>query len=111
MSEQYPDRKPSTPAQAVDGWTEALDQFEQRLVGFRSTLEDGSRSVVTGMWPEAHMIGVPLPAEHAERARSLMAEAKQLEGRMITRRDELGPPRPAGQYHRKSPVSSFVTEL
>ncbi|MGH1489490.1 MAG: hypothetical protein ACRBK7_08885 [Acidimicrobiales bacterium] len=97
--------------QAVDDWGKALDQFEQRLAGFRAVLDTDSQATVTGMWPEPHLIGVPLPAEHVERARSLMAEAKEVEGQMVSRREELPPLRPVGAHHRRTPVSSFVTEL
>lgn len=100
-----------SPVESGDAWALALDQFEERLAGFRSALEEGSRSTVGGMWPAPEIIGVPLPQQHAERARSLMAKAKELEGQIVARKDELGPPRPAFQNHRKTPVSSFVTEL
>jgi hypothetical protein len=95
----------------VVAWTEALDQFEERLGGFRAALENDSPSAVTGMWPDAELIGVPLPAELAERAQDLMTEAKKLEGQIVTRQQELGPPRPPARQRRKTPVSSFITEL
>lgn len=90
-------------------WSAALDDFERRLTQFRSVLSDGKPA--DGLWPPAELIDVPMPAHHAQRAKNLLAAAKQLEGELTAKRDALPAPRPAGRNHRTTPHSSFLTEL
>ncbi|MGI9597403.1 MAG: hypothetical protein ACR2QK_14665 [Acidimicrobiales bacterium] len=90
-------------------WSAALDQFEQRLVEFRSVLDDGRPA--TGLWPPPDLVDVPFPPEQADRARTLLALARELEGELVAKRDALPAPRPAGKTRRTTPHSSFLTEL
>ncbi|MGB5757913.1 MAG: hypothetical protein WBM50_13435 [Acidimicrobiales bacterium] len=91
-------------------WQLALDQFEQRLDDFRSVLtEDGQPA--SGLWPPASVIDVPLPAEHADRARSLLERARMLEGELVARRDQLPRPRANRASRRTRPYSSVLADL
>ncbi len=90
-------------------WSAALDEFERRLTQFRSVLNDGRPA--DGLWPPAELIDVPLPPQHAERARTLLAKARQLEGELVAKRDALPPPRAGNRNRRTTPHSSFLTEL
>lgn len=89
------------------GWAGALDDFERRLEQFQSVLEPGGEPP-TGMWPPADLIGQPLPAELAGRARELLDRARAVEGRLSARQTELPAPQRAAVRHRRRPVSSTV---
>lgn len=93
----------------MSDWSAALDQFEARLDQFRSVLGDDGRPA-KGLWPPADLIGVPLPPELADRARSLLEKANELEGELVARRAELPARRPAVR-HRRRPLSTVYTEL
>ncbi len=94
---------------AADGarWQEALDDFERRLAEFRSVLEPDGQPP-EGMWPPADLIGTPLPAELTDRVRSLLDQAKNIEGELRRRQTELPAPQRGGMRHRRRPVSSTV---
>lgn len=89
-------------------WPAALDQFEARLVEFRSVLEDGRPA--KGLWPPAELLDVPLPPELEGRARTLLAKAQELEAELVARRAEL-PARPPTVRHRRRRSSTLYTEL
>ncbi|MEL6980984.1 MAG: hypothetical protein AAFO29_01025 [Actinomycetota bacterium] len=103
------DAPPSSPVDdgARAAWTEALDQFEQRLDGFRDVLRpDGEPPA--GLWPPTSLIGQQLPPELAERARDLLDRARVVEAELVARRTELPPPQRAPVRHRRRPVSSTI---
>lgn len=91
-------------------WSTALDDFERRLNQFHSVLDRGVAP--DGLWPPAEILNVPLPAELAERARTLITKAREIEGQIVARRDSLPTPRPAAQTRRVTPAfSTFSRNL
>lgn len=92
---------------AAVAWANALDQFERRLDEFRAVLSPDGQPPA-GIWPPPDLIGHPLPAELADRARQLLDRARAVEGELVARRTELPPPQRAPVRHRRRPVSSTI---
>lgn len=103
---------PPDPVSAAPLWAAALDQFERRMHEFAAVL-DGDGRPPSELWPPAHLIDIPLPAEHADRARSLLEQARAVEGRLTERRDQLPTPGPATRHHHRPtrPHYSFQADL
>lgn len=101
----------TTADEAMEAWTEALDQFELRLDQFRAVLEpDGEPPV--GMWPPSGLLEYPLPEGLADRVRYLLDRARIIEAELIARRTELPPPqRPAARHRRRPSASTVYTAL
>ena len=94
----------------MTGWAAALDGFEENLAGYRALLTDDT-GPMPGLWPPPELAGVPMPPDQAARARRLLAEARELEGRLVARRAELPALRGGGPNRRTTPHPSFLTEL
>jgi hypothetical protein len=76
------------PADADDPWLVALDDFEQRLAGFRQVL-DHDKEPIPGDWPPPTVTGRQLPAALVPRARALLAAAGDLENQIKVRQETL----------------------
>lgn len=91
-------------------WGVALDLFESGLAGYRRLLAEDD-AATPPMWPPAELIGVPIPDDQVDRARRLLAEARELEGRLQAKRAALPAARSGGPNRRVTPQASFLTDL
>jgi hypothetical protein len=69
-------------------WSEALDDFERQLEGYRQVLEHDAEPTV-GAWPPPAAAGQQLPAELVPRARQLLGQAGELESLIRIKQDAL----------------------
>lgn len=88
-------------------WAESLDEFERRLDAFRAVLQPDV-APPPGLWPPPDLVGHPLPADLADRARELLDRARVIEGELMARRTELPAPHRAPMRHRRRPTPSSV---
>ncbi len=68
-------------------WPQALDAYEQALNEYGELLT-GAADDVPSIWAELDPPAVPLPEEHADRARSLLERSELLRGQIEARLDE-----------------------
>lgn len=99
----------------MSGWAHALDEFERRLAEFHALLSSDQARPPAGLWPPPDVVDLPLPAELADRARALLAEAAEIEQLLLARQAELPVPRVGGRtvsrYRAKPTISTISTEL
>lgn len=68
------------------GWREMLDAYENRLLAVRAWLNAAGPAPAPTRFPDD--LG-PLPQEHSERAKSLLAEGRELEALVARAAEEL----------------------
>jgi hypothetical protein len=94
----------------MTSWAAALDDFEGRLDAQRAALDAGTAGDLSPFEPP---IGLgPLPAALADRARDLLAQARDLEQELadnvVALGQDLAVVRKVGASTAESPVARFV---